>query len=202
MTVNFLFNNDSFENDDKELEYVYTRIDELDILRSKIDDINEKKRKIGLEKDKLLKDFDIYNKNIYHNLTVSDFINNYTEVSRDYKVLLGSIINKSGNFVDENIDGQIGLFEIPEHLIYRIDDLIKFYYKNFEKFVKSRNLNFIEYDNLDDAIFIQKIKDLQFDVAIVCSFNYKIPKILLEAVKDGFINAHPSLLPKYRGSNP
>ena len=30
MTVNFLFNNDSFENNGKELEYVYTRIDELE----------------------------------------------------------------------------------------------------------------------------------------------------------------------------
>lgn len=75
-------------------------------------------------------------------------------------------------------------------------------YERFKKFVKSRNLNFIEYDNLDDEEFIRKIKDLNVDVAVVCSFNYKIPKVLLEAVKDGFINAHPSLLPKYRGSNP
>jgi len=75
-------------------------------------------------------------------------------------------------------------------------------YDNFKQFVKQRELNFIEYDKLDDPNFIKKIKDLNADVAVVCSFNYKVPKVLLEAVKDGFINVHPSLLPKYRGANP
>lgn len=75
-------------------------------------------------------------------------------------------------------------------------------YSSFKVFVKSRNLNFIEYDRLDDVSFIQKIKDLRADIAVVCSFNYKIPKILLESVKNGFINVHPSLLPQYRGPNP
>lgn len=75
-------------------------------------------------------------------------------------------------------------------------------YESFKTFIQSRNLDFIEYDKLDDKDFIKKIKDLKVDVAVVCSFNYKIPKVLLEAVKDGFINVHPSLLPKYRGSNP
>lgn len=75
-------------------------------------------------------------------------------------------------------------------------------YDNFKNFVEIRNLNFIEYDDLDDLFFIKKIRDLKADIAVVCSFNYKIPKILLESVKDGFINVHPSLLPKYRGANP
>lgn len=75
-------------------------------------------------------------------------------------------------------------------------------YANFKRFVESRKLNFIEYDKLDDLFFIKKIRDLKADIAVVCSFNYKVPKILLESVKDGFINVHPSLLPKYRGANP
>jgi len=75
-------------------------------------------------------------------------------------------------------------------------------YSGFKSFVQSRNLNFIEYDKLDDSNFIEKIKDLNADIAVVCSFNYKIPKVLLDSVKDGFINVHPSLLPKYRGPNP
>lgn len=75
-------------------------------------------------------------------------------------------------------------------------------YSNFRSFVKKHDLNFIEYENLDDAIFIKKIRDIRADIAIVCSFNYKIPKIMLDSVKDGFINVHPSLLPKYRGPNP
>ena len=75
-------------------------------------------------------------------------------------------------------------------------------YFNFRNFVKIRGLNFIEYDSLDNPDFINEIKELNIDLAVVCSFNYKIPKILLESTKDGFINVHPSLLPKYRGGNP
>lgn len=75
-------------------------------------------------------------------------------------------------------------------------------YSEFKTFVRDLGLNFIEFDKLDDPAFIKKIKDLKADIAVVCSFNYKIPKVLLEAVKDGFVNVHPSLLPKYRGPNP
>lgn len=75
-------------------------------------------------------------------------------------------------------------------------------YEDFRSFVYSRRLNFIEYNELDEPQLIQKIQELNVDAAVVCSFNYKIPKILLNATKDGFINVHPSMLPKYRGGNP
>ena len=75
-------------------------------------------------------------------------------------------------------------------------------YWDFKNFVLSRNLDFIEYDELDELALVEKIKSLDVDAAVVCSFNYKIPRVLLDSVKDGFINVHPSLLPKYRGGNP
>lgn len=75
-------------------------------------------------------------------------------------------------------------------------------YTGFKKFVSQRNLNYIEYEDLEDVFFIKKVRDTKADIAVVSSFNYKIPKILLESVKDGFVNIHPSLLPKYRGPNP
>lgn len=75
-------------------------------------------------------------------------------------------------------------------------------YFDFRNFVKQKNLNFIDYDNLDEITLIDTVKNLNADVAVVCSFNYKIPKALLESTEDGFINVHPSLLPKYRGANP
>ena len=75
-------------------------------------------------------------------------------------------------------------------------------YLPFKKFVLQRGLNYIDYDNLDDEVFIQTLKSLNIDIAVVCSFNYKIPKIMLDTTKDGFINVHPSLLPDYRGGNP
>ena len=75
-------------------------------------------------------------------------------------------------------------------------------YADFRNFVLSRRLNFIEYDELNEQQLIEKVQNLQVDAAVVCSFNYKIPKVLLNSVKDGFINVHPSMLPKYRGGNP
>lgn len=75
-------------------------------------------------------------------------------------------------------------------------------YFDFKNFVLARRLNYIDYDELDESQLIEKIKKLDIDAAVVCSFNYKIPKVLLESVKDGFINVHPSMLPKYRGGNP
>ncbi len=75
-------------------------------------------------------------------------------------------------------------------------------YHDFKNFVLSRRLNYIDYDELDEPQLIEAVRALNIDAAVVCSFNYKIPKILLESVKDGFINVHPSMLPKYRGGNP
>ena len=75
-------------------------------------------------------------------------------------------------------------------------------YYDFKSFVNSRRLNYIDYNELDEPQLIETIKKLEVDAAVVCSFNYKIPKILLNATKDGFINVHPSMLPKYRGGNP
>lgn len=75
-------------------------------------------------------------------------------------------------------------------------------YYYFKDFVKSRNLNFIEYDNLTNPHFIREIKKLNIDLAVVCSYNNKIPKIFIDTIKDGILNVHPSLLPLYRGGNP
>ncbi len=75
-------------------------------------------------------------------------------------------------------------------------------YFDFKNFTLARGLNYIDYDELDEPQLIQTIQNLEVDVAVVCSFNYKIPKVLMQATKDGFINVHPSMLPKYRGGNP
>ncbi len=75
-------------------------------------------------------------------------------------------------------------------------------YEEFKRFTQLRGLNFIEFDELDEPQLIEKIKNLDIDAAVVCSYNYKIPKVLMDATRDGFINVHPSMLPKYRGGNP
>lgn len=75
-------------------------------------------------------------------------------------------------------------------------------FHDFKNFVLARGLNYIDYDQLDEPQLIEKVKKLDVDAAVVCSFNYKIPRVLMNATRDGFINVHPSMLPKYRGGNP
>ena len=47
-----------------------------------------------------------------------------------------------------------------------------------------------------------KIENLQPDLAVVVAYGQIIPQEILDIPKHGFINIHPSLLPKYRGSSP
>lgn len=70
-------------------------------------------------------------------------------------------------------------------------------------FTRSLKIPLITYENrLDEIDFIHKVRQLNADIAVVCSYNKKFPNELLKSVKGGFVNVHPSLLPDYRGANP
>lgn len=75
-------------------------------------------------------------------------------------------------------------------------------YYSFKSYIDSKHLNFLEYDRLSDADLHAKIRDLSPDIAVVFSFNNKIPKSVIDLIPDGILNLHPSLLPLYRGGNP
>ncbi|GAN05966.1 methionyl-tRNA formyltransferase [Mucor ambiguus] len=44
--------------------------------------------------------------------------------------------------------------------------------------------------------------DTNYDVGVVVSFGYFIPPHIIASLKNGAVNVHPSLLPKYRGAAP
>ena len=46
-------------------------------------------------------------------------------------------------------------------------------YSDFKAFSIARGLNYIDYEELDEPQLIQTIQELEADVAVVCSFNYK-----------------------------
>ncbi|MEK7659163.1 MAG: methionyl-tRNA formyltransferase [Patescibacteria group bacterium] len=50
--------------------------------------------------------------------------------------------------------------------------------------------------------YFEEFKKLNTDICIVAAYGKIIPKEYLEVPKSGFLNVHPSLLPKYRGSSP
>lgn len=56
--------------------------------------------------------------------------------------------------------------------------------------------------NLNDEIFIQTIKNLQPDLILLTAYGKIIPSPLLQLPDKGFLNLHPSLLPRYRGATP
>lgn len=50
--------------------------------------------------------------------------------------------------------------------------------------------------------FLEEIKKLNADIACVVVYGKILPKSFLDLFKNGVINVHPSLLPKYRGAAP
>lgn len=50
--------------------------------------------------------------------------------------------------------------------------------------------------------FLAKLRDLQPDLGVVVSYGIKMQPALLEIPAKGHINAHASILPKYRGAAP
>ncbi len=60
----------------------------------------------------------------------------------------------------------------------------------------------IEADDLRDERLISRLKELDLDFIVVCSYSKMIPGRLLKLPKFFCINIHPSLLPEYRGAAP
>jgi len=69
-------------------------------------------------------------------------------------------------------------------------------------FAEKNGLMFSQPTLLSDDRFFEEFKGLEPDVCIVVAYGKLIPKRYLEVPKYGFINIHPSLLPKYRGPSP
>ena len=64
----------------------------------------------------------------------------------------------------------------------------------------------VEQDEKEDKVLFDylkfKIKNLKPDLGIVAAYGHIIPQEILTIPKYGFVNVHPSLLPRWRGSSP
>ena len=81
-----------------------------------------------------------------------------------------------------------------------VGDVTYDYMKDF--LAQHRLLHLENTKNFKDEKLLQQVRALKPDIALVCSFNFLLPKELYEIPKFGTINFHPSLLPDYRGANP
>lgn len=140
MNVNFNLESNSFINNGEDLDCIYKRIDELDLLFQNFNRINERKIGLNRPKDMIYKDITIYEQLFYDNKTVSDFIYSTLKISNDYKVLLRALIDKSTiSHIDEEIHNNISFYKSDPTYIYNKDNLTSFYYDFF------KNLNSEEF---------------------------------------------------------
>ena len=69
-------------------------------------------------------------------------------------------------------------------------------------YIKSYNLHEIKAKSVNSKEFKDEILKLNPDIILVGSWGEKIQKEIYDLPKIATINAHPSMLPKYRGPNP
>jgi methionyl-tRNA formyltransferase len=67
---------------------------------------------------------------------------------------------------------------------------------------KDKGIRLFQPEKLKDVSLQDEILSTKPDLAVVVAYGNLIPKRLLEAVPRGFVNIHPSLLPKHRGAAP
>jgi methionyl-tRNA formyltransferase len=67
---------------------------------------------------------------------------------------------------------------------------------------KRLNLNIIEPDNPNSDDVYQQLNAEKIDLCVLAAYGFIIKPKLLSLPEKGFINIHPSLLPKYRGAAP
>ncbi|MCK5727512.1 MAG: hypothetical protein KAH22_11900 [Thiotrichaceae bacterium] len=56
--------------------------------------------------------------------------------------------------------------------------------------------------NLTEKSFNERMKELSPDLIMVASYSHIIPRSIFSTAKIAAVNAHPSLLPNYRGAHP
>jgi len=71
-----------------------------------------------------------------------------------------------------------------------------------KQFAKEHSIPVFQPTKLKDEAFLASVDSLHADVAVVLAYGRILPQILLDRIPHGFVNVHPSLLPKYRGPSP
>lgn len=70
------------------------------------------------------------------------------------------------------------------------------------RWAEEHGVELVQPESVKDEAFLERIRTLGPDVAVVVAFGQIFPEELLELPKHGCINLHASLLPKYRGASP
>lgn len=69
-------------------------------------------------------------------------------------------------------------------------------------YIKYHNLHEIKAPSVNSATFKKEVIKLKADIVLVGTWSEKLKKPIINLPKIATINAHPALLPRYRGPNP
>lgn len=108
----------------------------------------------------------------------------------------------SSSPIGENVLNKLCNSEFKPILVITKPDIIKNKENSMAIVAQKNNIKTLKPTNLKDEAFINNFKEQGIDIAIVFSYGKIIPQEVLDIPKYGFINIHPSLLPKYRGPSP
>jgi len=78
----------------------------------------------------------------------------------------------------------------------------KLKFSPIKKLARESGLTVLQPEKAGSPDFIEVLKALSPDLAVVVAYGQIFPKALLKIPKNGFINVHSSLLPRYRGAAP
>lgn len=76
------------------------------------------------------------------------------------------------------------------------------WYKGVDEIAKKYELKLFEESNINNAYFLEQLKELEPDLIVVVNFEKILKKDIISLPTYGCINTHASLLPKYRGRAP
>jgi methionyl-tRNA formyltransferase len=67
---------------------------------------------------------------------------------------------------------------------------------------RARDLEYFQPKNLKSDEIVGRLEESECEVAVVVAYGKLIPARLFEIPRHGFVNLHPSLLPRHRGPSP
>jgi len=63
-------------------------------------------------------------------------------------------------------------------------------------------LKFFQPQNINEPEFISQLKELKAEAGVIVAYGRILKREIIDVMEKGWINFHPSLLPKYRGPSP
>lgn len=107
------------------------------------------------------------------------------------------------SILESLIDGKeyeiVGVITSPDKPVGRKQELTP---PPVKTAAQKNSISVLQPERIKNPDFTQKIKDLNPDIIVVAAYGKIIPADILSIPKNGCVNVHASLLPKYRGPAP